>query len=181
MLAYCLNSPPNYVDPSGDLAFPGEIHNEVRRRVARAHGFYEEQRIDYEIGYGRADLISPTGEVWDVKRDKELYIRAGEKQVSIYVSNTWRNNPGVPLSVGGYIEGDNFLYNSGNTTYSVTYYYAGNGVIVYDYALVKIDKLTVPNVMGQAIVMGALVGCVSGFMLGIGFSNKNGNTANSSF
>ena len=80
MFAYCLNNPVNYVDPTGTLAYPGEIHNAVVRRIAEKYGYSKEQFILYEGGgFGRADLISLDGQVWDVKRDKPRQINGRKK------------------------------------------------------------------------------------------------------
>ncbi len=80
MFAYCLNNPGKYVDPTGTLAYPGEIHNQVVRHIARKYGYSKEQIILYKGGgFGRADLISSKGQVWDVKRDKPKQILAGKK------------------------------------------------------------------------------------------------------
>ena len=144
MFAYCLNTPVNYVDPTGTLAYPGEIHNEVVRRIADKYGYSKEQFILYKGGgFGRADLISPDGQVWDVKRDKPRQIKAGKKQVAKYVENTWARSPDTPLSVGGNeIESGFFYYESGLTTYKVTYRCAGDGVIAYDYRVSEFNYQT---------------------------------------
>ena len=133
LYVYCMNDPVMYVDVSGELAWPGEIHNKVLYHVAKKYGFYTEQCIEYEDGCGRADLISMSGEVWDVKRDKPKQIEAGVDQVDKYVHNIWKNNPNTKLSVGGWIESDSFVYRNGLSTYYVRYRYAGDGIIAYDY------------------------------------------------
>ena len=107
--AYCLNNPSNFCDPTGELAFPGEIHNEVVRRIKDKYGFYseqyiafsEEQRKQFGKLWGRADLVSPEGRVWDVKRDRKKQITNGQNQVAEYVQGKCYNGNGVPLSVGG--------------------------------------------------------------------------------
>ena len=151
MFAYCLNNPIFYTDASGYLAYPGEIHNEVAWRIAREYGLHQEQKILYSFGgYGRADLISDDGEVWEIKRDRRWQIRRGEKQLQNYVQNTWANNPGKRLSIGGYIQGRSFYYCSLGITYLVTYSYVGNGIIAYDYHItdVNLDMLFLVTCMG---------------------------------
>ena len=168
MFAYCLNNPVNYVDPTGTLAYPGEIHNEVVRRIAEKYGYYKEQFILYEGGgFGRADLISSDGQVWDVKRDKPRQIKAGKNQVAKYVSNTWKNSPDTSLSVGGnQIAADSFYYKSGLVTYKVTYKYVGDGVVAYDYCVWEVDTKTITNavlaVAAGAVSALAVVAAVSG-------------------
>lgn len=73
------------------------------------------------------------GAVWDVKPDKPHHIASGETQVKQYVANKWRNNPGVDLYVGGWIESGEFIETINIDTYYISYRYAGNGVIAYDY------------------------------------------------
>ena len=158
LYAYCMANPVGFLDRSGQLAWPGEIHNAVLNRVAAEYGFYKEQQINYEFGWGRADLISSTGEVWDVKRDRPSQVIAGVAQVEKYVRNTWKNNPTTQLRVGGAIEGGSFVHQSGLTTYYVTYRYAGNGIIAYDYYAVTDWKTIGEIALGAAIVAG--IACV---------------------
>ena len=167
MFAYCLNNPVKYVDIAGTLAYPAEIHNEVVERIKEKYQLEKEQRILYSNGkYGRADLISSDGQVWDVKRDRPWHIEAGEKQVQKYAANTWKNFPNVPLKPGGdMIAGDSFYYQSGQTTYKVSYRNAGNGVIAYDYTKVERHTQTSANmsplVAGAAAIAGIGLGLMS--------------------
>jgi RHS repeat-associated protein len=133
LYVYCMGNPARYVDPTGELAWPGEIHNQVMYRVAAKYVLNKEQQINYSVGWGWADLVSDLGQVWDVKRDKPKQIASGVKQVQKYIANTWKNKPDIVLSIGGWIDPDSFVYPSGVTTYYVSYRYAGNGVIAYDY------------------------------------------------
>ena len=144
MFTYCLNNPVNNIDSTGTLAYPGEIHNKVVEHIIKNYPLHKEQTIDYlSGGYGRADLISNDGYVWDVKRDKPRQIKSGKKQVKKYVDNIWRNN-NIKLYVGDdRIVGDSFLYHSENSTFYVSYRNAGDGVIAYDYTEYKLQ--TTPN------------------------------------
>jgi RHS repeat-associated protein len=167
MFAYCLNNPILFIDDSGYLAYPGEIHNEVVRRIARKYGYYSEQRIAYsplqqvvyKRLYGRADLISSSGEVWEVKPNRMWHIEAGKKQIKQYVSGTWKNNSDRPLKAGGKIERDSFIYTSMGVTYRVTYEYAGNGIITYDYSIVDVNINT--NILTAFAVICAGAGAFS--------------------
>ena len=153
MFVYCLNNPTILVDHSGELAYPGEIHNQVVKRIAQKKNYHREQRILLAtMRFGRADLISQDGQVWDDKRDKKVHINAGQRQVKKYVSGTWVNNPDVPLRVGNSsIEMDSFYYQSGLTTYKVTYRDAGNGVIAYDYHVSAFDTKTATQIATATI------------------------------
>ena len=177
MFAYCLNDPVNYIDPTGELAYPGEIHNEVVRRIADKYGYYKEQHILYKNGhnykkrrFGRADLISWDGKVWDVKRDKPGQIEAGKDQVKNYVNNTWAQFPDIPLSIGGNeIEERLFYYRSGLTTYKVTYRYAGYGVIAYDYKVSEFDYQTLAKCAAVVVLCAvAFKGIMAGIAAGSG-------------
>jgi hypothetical protein len=147
-----------YIDPEGLLAYPGQIHNEVVRRVAKRDGLESEQTINYRVGWGRADLIKhSTGEVWEVKRDKPRQIAAGEKQVEKYVNNTWRRFPDVDLRVGGtagtIILPGSFTMEIGANTYFVTFQCVGKGVIAYDY-----EKITDWATVGQGAIAAVAIG-----------------------
>lgn len=134
MYAYCNNNPVYYTDKSGNLAFPGEIHNEVEKRIAKKYSFYREQTINYAFGWGRADLISEDGRVWEIKRDKVNQIEKGKKQVKKNVANEWKKKKSTKLKVGNEIESDSFWYENGDKKYYISYRYAGDGVIAYDYS-----------------------------------------------
>jgi RHS repeat-associated protein len=156
LYAFCMNNPLMYVDPSGQIAYPGQIHNLVVNHVAAKHGLNKEQTIKYNnsLLWGRADLVSSSGEIWDVKRDKPGQIAAGVAQVLNYTQNTWKNSPNTPLSVGGYINPDSFVVTINIDTYYVSYRYAGNGVIAYDYYKVT-NWQTVANVaVGIVVIAG---------------------------
>ena len=101
--------------------------------MANEYGFYTEETINYNLGWGRADLISASGSVWDVKRDKPNQIAKGVAQVQKYVNNTWKRFPNQDLSVGGDVASGSFTQKINIDTYYITYRYAGNGVIAYDY------------------------------------------------
>ena len=139
LYVYCGNDPVMYVDESGELAWPGEIHNQVVHHIASKNNrinnnkLYTEQYIMYKVGWGRADLISESGEVWEVKRDKDKQIEIGKKQIDKYVHNTWKSKASQKLTIGGWIEQDSFVYQNGLSTYYVSYRYAGHGIIAYDY------------------------------------------------
>lgn len=143
--SYCDNNPISFIDPFGTLAYPGEIHNAVERRIAWDNILYREQTIQlyscpHSVGgislgsfWGRADLISPSGEVWEIKRNKSWQIERGKKQIKRYLEGTWKNNPEQDLKEGGYLPGGSFVYKSGAFEYDVSYHYVGDGVIAYDY------------------------------------------------
>ena len=160
LYAYCMNNPVGYIDPDAELAYPGEIHNFVVNYVAYKYGFYKEETIYYPVGWGRADLISEDGRVWDVKRDKPKQIAAGVSQVDKYIKNKWKRDMDMKLETGGYIESDSFFVTINVDTYYVSYRYAGGGVIAYDYYKVDTDWEQVmeyaKDVAGVVAIAGSL-------------------------
>lgn len=105
----------------------------VVNHIAEKYGFYREQTINYNVGWGRADLISSSGYVWDVKRDKEKQISSCVAQVQKYVNNTWKRYPNRKLKTGYSIKTGSFVKTLGLDTYYISYRYARGGVIAYDY------------------------------------------------
>ena len=171
MFVYCLNNPLYYADSTGELAYPGEIHNAVVNHIKTLYGLYREQKIAYSAWYkgrrsGRADLISANGDVWEVKRDRPWHIAAGMDQVKNYVANTWINFPQMKLRIGGYIEQGSFLHKSNAIMYKVTYRYAGYGVIAYDYDPVDVDlNINIDLNASVTMGMGAALGMACCFSL----------------
>ena len=153
MFAYCGNDPANKTDPDGKLPYPGFIHNKVVQYIAKKYSFFKEQIIKFSDGFwGRADLISESGAVWEVKPNKNRHIKKGKEQVNNYVNNVWTKFPNTKLSVGGEIDPDMFSFKEGFTTYYVSYCYVGDGVIVYDYNT-ETDWEAVKTTAGWAAVI----------------------------
>ena len=73
-----------------------------------------------------------------------------------YIKNKWKGHE-TGLSVGGYIEPDSFMATTYMDTYYVNYYYAGGGVIAYDYYKVtdseQVEKY-VKNALGLVVIAG---------------------------
>lgn len=105
----------------------------VVKDVAEKNQLYKEQIIVYDFGWGRADLISKNGEVWEVKPNKPNHIAKGIEQINKYVKNTWKKHPSVELSIGKYIDKRHIDKTINFDTYHIDYHYAGNGIIVYKY------------------------------------------------
>ena len=140
---YGLCNPVYYIDPTGDLAFPGEIHNAVVEHLSTIYGLYSEQYILYHspisfrgkmYQFGRADLISSDGQVWEVKPNKPWNIYLGNRQLKNYISGAWVGlNGGTvkSLTFGGPIPDGGFPYTGIGGSYYVWYEYYGNGLILY--------------------------------------------------
>jgi len=148
-----------YVDSTGTLRYPGEIHNQVIYHIVEDKSYSKEQTIDYKNGgKGRADIISSDGHIWDVKRDKPEHIAIGQAQVIKYTQGTWRHYPERKLQIGdNRISSGEFNYQSGLTTYKVTYRNAGNGVIAYDYEIIDFDEESAAEYAMATLVVTAIV------------------------
>lgn len=149
--AYCENDPANWVDFTGYIALPGTIHKQVVLDIKRRFSNLEisKVKINYANGrYGYCDVINPkTGEIWEVKR-QTVSMNKAMKQLNNYVNGTYYHNPKLKLKIGGYMKGSTFTYQNMATIYYVSYWYAGNGIIYYDYD--KDSKLVPdPQVMEQ--------------------------------
>ena len=105
VFVYCVNDPIDNLDPSGFLAFPGEIHRYVQRVMALYILFTlgSFTYIDYFIRfsrfkYGFADLYAKSlNEIWEVKPDGKKYYKSGPKQLAKYLNAISNSKPGRKL------------------------------------------------------------------------------------
>ncbi len=162
LYVYCMNNPLKYIDSTGMLAYPGQIHNLVVKKVASIYDLNTEQTIYYDFGWGRADLISNDGAVWDVKRDKPNQIAKGVTQVQKYVANEWKDHSDTDLYVGGEIAPGSFVQNINIDAYYISYRYAGDGVIAYDYyKITNWDTVKAYAIEKEMTVLGAFMSLFS--------------------
>ena len=140
---YCMGNPINYSDPTGELTWPGEIHNAVSDHIVwtqllnKKRLLQQNKYVSYGHfkGYGFADLYdSKTGEVWEIKRDKPEEHISGPAQLQKYINNIKGAKTGA--SVGR----DTFYYFSSGkicpglpSLYKVIYESDNSGMIYYDY------------------------------------------------
>ena len=91
-------------------------------------------------GLGRIDLVRLySGECWEIK-PSHSYL-AGSTQLTSYIrGRLLKTTPNIPLRRGGYITRNTIEYEG----YTVNYWYAGNGVILYDYTPAKKNLASVP-------------------------------------
>lgn len=202
---YVLNNPLLYVDPLGLakilLGWPGEVHDEVQNKILEKHPGYEKnQRINYQIGWGYADIISPTGQVWEVKSSgavsTQRKLQKAINQLNKYTQNTWAKRPDVKLSVGNstYMA-DTFTMHGKYADLFVKYYCIGHGIIKYEYEreinkqqITKdVEAVTHGVVTGILVIGGAIYVIVVGGATGVladasvnasalGINLKNGET-----
>ena len=110
------------------------------------HRLNREQTITFSNGtYGRADLVSSSGQVWDVKPNSEFHIQKGVDQVSKYVGGAWYHHEKTKLSVGRWLPSGEFEHRAGDVIYHISYQYARDGVITYDYYCEQIKPDTQVN------------------------------------
>lgn len=137
--AYCWNNPVNFVDYNGYLGWPGEIHNEVVNRIVDNYPYLiKNRKIKYSNGkYGYCDIMYLAGRlIWEVKR-KTVSMEKAIKQLNKYVNGKYEQNG---VSYSGFKRGDSrikgelFTYSNSATTYYISYWYAGNGIIYYEYS-----------------------------------------------
>ena len=140
-----------YIDLFGYIALPGTIHRQVVLHIKNKYKHLEisQVKILYDNGrYGYCDIINPkTGAIWEVKRctiSKEKAL----KQLNNYVAGVYKHNETLKLKRGGRIAGDSFTYKNVATTYYVSYWYAGDGIIYYEYSK-NSNLVPDPQVMEQ--------------------------------
>ena len=134
--SYCWNCPNMCVDLLGYIALPGTIHREVVLHIKDNNKNLEISKVKilYSNGrYGYCDIINTTtGAIWEVKRCTISKTKA-LNQLDKYVAGTYKHKTDLKLKRGGYLRGDSFTYKNFATTYYVSYWYAGDGIIYYEY------------------------------------------------
>ncbi len=149
--AYCWNCPIMFADYFGFIGWPGAIHKQVILKIKEKNPGLEisQTKILYANGkYGYCDIINTkTGDVWEVKRQTVSKERA-VKQLIKYVNGTYYHNKKLKMKIGKYIKGGTFGWDNSFTHYYVSYWYAGDGIIYYDYNK-KSNLVPDPVVMEQ--------------------------------
>ena len=139
---YCANSPNNLRDDDGNL-WQGTIHFREQIEIEnRIPGMVREvQVIKGTGGRGRIDLAHlPTGQCGEVK-PAHSYL-AGSTQLTNYIRGTITASRGIPRlrpSRGGSLPRGTIEEKG----LIIHYWYAGNGIVLYEYAYAK--KSTVPE------------------------------------
>lgn len=153
MFAYCLNNPVNMFDTLGcapewleRLWIFGHIHREVQKHIYKNYGYTVEKGIICVNGsYGRVDVVSASGQIWEVKHgsnNESARARAMERattQLRRYEGGTFVNfGSGSTIAVigGTGIEGS-FSCDYNGTSYSVTYNNTTKGIILYEFTPLK--------------------------------------------
>ena len=138
---YCANAPIHLKDEDGTL-WQGAVHHLVQLDIQRRiPGMIREVSVIKATGgNGRIDLVLwQTGECWEIK-PSHLYL-AGCTQLTNYIrgevtDKRW-NRSRTPRH-GGYLPQGTIITDE----MVINYWYAGNGVILYDY--IKYKKAIIP-------------------------------------
>lgn len=140
---YCSNNPSNDVDSNGTFG-NGTIHHEVCMHIVATNpGIYMKltKVVPGRNGsYGLCDLVSESGQIWEVKRVSCSPVLSAQ-QLTSYLSSTFANNPDLvgkqPHLGKRMICGGMFISASG---YLVCYADTGTGFILYDYARLNLHS-----------------------------------------
>jgi hypothetical protein len=156
MYAYCQGDPVNFVDPGGmasawdraGLRWPGEIHKAVQADIiARNPGIVPEYSVSIKGSTNfRADLYQKIGKsryIWELKPSGSSNYNKGKKQLETYINRGKTATKGYEqyFTKGTAIAGNSFyLYSTLGFGYEVWYWYAGEGVIQYDFRRVEVSE-----------------------------------------
>ena len=165
LYVYCINDPISFVDDTGcALRWPGEIHNAVVNDIASQYKgtvFKEVWLIGENGKLGRADIVSTSGKIWEVKSQKffEKYPKATNNQLDNYVGGKLIKHDITTLCRGDdYIVGRTFFYPSEtNARYKITYRNSGNGIITYDFVEIKQPQKTTVTSSEAAVAVAVAV------------------------
>ena len=162
LYSYCVCNPLFFIDESGLNVVPfwGVIHSAVQSHIKMKHPtYFLEQKIAYKGTpfYGRADVISPDGQVWEIKSERILSDPekrvAAEQQLIKYVNNEWVNGE-VPLSVATSTLEGAFKLKTRYVNYNVEYHTIGGGLISYSYDYDFVEEQAVEDISTAVIIGG---------------------------
>ena len=155
MYAYCHNDPVNLVDPGGmatwwerqGLGAANEIHNVVVNTYVQyfanqGYAAYANQALrlkDGSRGYSDVLVYRPnmnTAFVWEVKSMQKglKELEKGRTRMLDYIAGKWNEPNNVPVSRGwGSLPEFDIIYTKGKSTYYISTYDKGQGLIGYTY------------------------------------------------
>jgi RHS repeat-associated protein len=137
---YCLNNPMKYVDPTGELAYPGQIHGWVLTRIVSENEDLSKERwMTFPVlSLGRVDLVDvKTGEIYELKPESWSTENA-IAQLKKYTTGTFRAKslkelePKIGTGVNHTLCGS-----FPQDIYDIQYKYLNTGIITYTYEINK--------------------------------------------
>jgi RHS repeat-associated protein len=137
---YCLNNPTLYTDPTGELAYPGQIHGWILKRIVSQNTDLSKERWMTlpALHIGRVDLVDiKTGDIYELKPET-WSIKNAEAQLNMYTTGTFMAQKLKALKphIGTGVT-HNLCGNFPQDIYDIQYKYIGNGIITYTYEINK--------------------------------------------
>ena len=151
---YCRNNPIKYVDPTGMLAYPGQVHGWILNRIVSENANLSKERWLKMAWYsrGRVDLVDTTnGYIWELK--PETWSRSdAEEQLKNYTSGTFMaktlKDLDITIGIGdGYTLSGEFSQD----IYDISYKYTYGGIITYTYSVNKDRLIRQLQAAGEAV------------------------------
>ena len=190
MFAYCNNNPMKYFDEFGEYPQAVEdklVHNYVLGLICSGNPnlcftdtciYYNKK--NFSNGWGFCDLYNKvTGEVWELKKEsnsRKCTTAFAKTQLAAYISGRLKADLDLELKWPDentvIVEGkQTATWVRGNTTYKITYWEEGNGILRYSYTKETREDRTnqILNNVGAAIFEIGVVAIVGllGFSVGI--------------
>lgn len=170
LFVYAANDPIQFIDDNGNavLLYPGFIHQAVVYHIIDTHpGYNSEQIILYGNGlWGRADVVSLDGQVWEVKsagingfnnekeRTLEKRVDRARRQVNHYVNDGKRKDyDSLKLRKGDMILNGKITIYTRYMNYYVEYKSVEPGVVMYAYTSEAVPEQILSDI-GKLVIFG---------------------------
>lgn len=152
MFAYCNNSPVCYADNDGTspfwviIPYWGIVHQAVQVHIVSHNSGMDlliERTVVFDDGsYGRVDLSTPSGQIWEVKHNGSAALLA-DSQLSHYLTGVLKNPEAKPTLGETQFSGQFVMAVNGRNLH-VEYETVRDGVVLYTFYLDP-KRQTVPE------------------------------------